>query len=209
MAGSGASSNERVLLVEGRDDQSVVRNLCQSQLGMPEFCIIPKGGWPELRRGIRGEVVAEGRTAIGIVVDANDSLGGRWQAVSERLKDTGITAPARPTSSGTIISSRPRVGIWVMPDNLCAGELEDFVAGMIPPTDPVWPLSEKYVDGIPEERRTFSEGKIVRAKVHAWLAVRRRPRRMGTAIEAGDLDANVAQAQAFVNWLRKLFGAQP
>ena len=96
-----------------------------------------------------------------------------------------------------------------MPGNYSDGELEDFVAGMIPPADPVWPLAEQYIDGIPEEHRKFSEGKIVRAKVHAWLAARGRPRQMGTAIEAGDLDTNVAQAQAFIEWLRNLFGAHP
>ena len=197
----------RVLLVEGYDDVSVVRNLCRSISGMPSFQIIHKGGWDELRKSIRGEVVTEGRTAVGIVADANDSLDGRWQAIVNRLKDAGITAPARPTPCGTIISSMPRIGIWVVPDNNSEGDLEDFVAGMIPSTDQVWPLSENYIDGIPKEHRKFREGKIVRAKVHAWLAARSRPRQMGTAIAARDLDAGVPQAQAFLEWLRTLFGA--
>ena len=205
------SSGERILLVEGRDDLSVVCNLCRSNSGMPKFQITAKGGWDELRRGIRGEIIADGRAAVGIVVDANDSLDGRWQAVAERLQAAGLTSPSRPARTGTIIetSGKPRVGIWVMPDNLSAGELEDFVAGMIPPTDPVWPMSEKYIDGIPGEHRKFSDGKIVRAKVHAWLSARNRPRLMGTAIRASDLDMNVTQVQMFLVWLRNLFGAHP
>lgn len=187
---------------------SVVHNLCRSNGGMPKFQIIDKGGWDELRRGIRGEVLVEGRSAIGIMVDADDSLDSRWQAITERLQAAGIAAPGRPVPNGTIISGRPRVGIWVMPDNQSAGELEGFVAGMIQPTDPVWPLSENYVDGIPEEHRKFTGRKIVGAKVHAWLAARRRPRQMGTAISAGDLDTNAAEAQAFLEWLRDLFSSR-
>ena len=209
MAGPDVSSGERILLVEGRDDLSVMCNLCRSDSGMPKFQITAKGGWDELRRAIRGEIIAEGRAAVGIVVDANDSLDGRWQGIAERLQAAGLTSPPRPARTGTIIetSGKPRVGIWVMPDNLSTGELENFVARMIPSTDPVWPLSEEYIDGIPEKHRKFAERKIVRAKVHAWLAARNRPRLMGTAIRAGDLDMNGAQVQMFLEWLRDLFGS--
>ena len=95
MAGPDVSSGERILLVEGRDDLSVMFNLCRSDSGMPKFQITAKGGWDELRRGIRGEIIAEGRAAVGIVVDANDSLDGRWQAVAERLQAAGLTSPPR------------------------------------------------------------------------------------------------------------------
>ena len=202
-----ASSGARVLLVEGRDDWIVVDHLRQSNPRIPPFDILEKGGWTKLSDSIRLELISEGRTAVGIVVDANDSLDKRWQAMAGRLQDAGIMAPAHPVPNGTVISGRPRVGIWVMPDNRSPGELENFIAHMIPEADPVWPLSEKYIDGIPEEHRKFTERKIVRAKVHAWLAARNRPRLMGTAIRAGDLDMNVTQVQAFLEWLRDLFGS--
>ena len=206
MADQVASFSDRVLLVEGPGDKNVVRSLCRVNSVSATFCIIEKNGWPNLRKSIPLEVKAEGRTAVGILVDANNSLDGRWQAVTQQLQAAEITAPAQPTTNGTIIPGGPLVGIWVMPDNLSAGELEDFVAGMIQPTDPVWPLAEKYIDGIPAQHRKFTERKIMRAKVHAWLAARRGPRQMGTAIKAGDLDTSVAEAQAFIEWLRSLFG---
>ena len=101
--------------------------------------------------------------------------------------------------------ARPRVGIWLMPDNQSPGEIEDFVAAMIPDGDPVRPLAERYIDGIPEADRKFAEGKIPRAKIHAWLAAREDPRRMGAAIGAGDLDTEVTLCQSFAAWLRRLF----
>ena len=76
---------------------------------------------------------------------------------------------------------------------------------MIPSGDPVWPLSQAYIDGIPPDDRKFAPGKIQRAKVHAWLAARESPRPMGLSIKAGDLHTNAANTTTFVEWLRTLF----
>ena len=92
-----------------------------------------------------------------------------------------------------------------MPDNQSPGELEDFIVKMIPNDDPVWPRSTAYITEIPEEDRKFKEGKILRAKVHAWLAAREKPRPMGLAIKTKDLNISVESCQTFVNWLRELF----
>ena len=94
----------------------------------------------------------------------------------------------------------------MMPDNKSSGELEYLVAGMIPAGDVVWPLSEAYIASIPSEARKFTEGKILRAKVHAWLATREEPRKMGAAIGARDLNAGAPAAVQLVDWLRRLFG---
>ena len=205
MANSEASSQSRVLLVEGPDDKHVVRQLCRLHPEMPEFCISSKDGIDALLQGIRGEILGEERTAVGILVDANEDLNNRWRALTDRLQRAGIVPPDSPNPSGTIIESTPRVGIWVMPDNGSPGELENFVAEMIPLDDPVWPLSQLYVDGIPAEHRKFRPGKLLRAKLYAWLATREIPGRMGAAIGAGDLSVDEATSVRFVDWLRELF----
>ena len=127
-------------------------------------------------------------------------------AVATQLRKADIVAPEEPDPAGTIIDGAPRVGIWLMPNNQASGELEDFVARMIPTNDTVWPLSEKYVDGIPKDARKFKPGKTLRAKVHSWLATREAPRKMGAAIGAGDLNVAAPEAVRFVEWLRRLFG---
>ena len=93
-----------------------------------------------------------------------------------------------------------------MPNNEAPGELEDFVAGMIPDNDPVWPRSQAYVDGIPVTDRKFSDGKKLRAQVHSWLATREAPRKMGAAIGAKDLNVGAPDAVGLIDWLRRLFG---
>lgn len=208
--GGDGSSENRVLLVEGWDDMHVVCHLCEPNPITPTFTVSPKGGIDPLLKGIRSEISVEGRTVVGILVDANDDLQSRWDAVAGRLREANIEPPSGPASNGTIIESRPhegkpRVGVWLMPDNQSPGELEDFIEGMIPPHDRVWPMSEDYIDGIPVKHRKFKAGKILRAKVHAWLATRRRPRQMATAIEAGDLNTDTETCQRFLGWLRQLF----
>ncbi len=196
---------ERVLLVEGPDDKHAVLNLCGISSNMPRFSILDKEGKDNLLKSVRGEILAEGRVAVGILMDANDDLYARWRSVVGRLRDANIQPPNAPAPNGTIIEGNPRVGVWLMPDNKSPGELEDFVERMIPCDDTVWPLSQDYIDRIPKADRKFAEGKTLRAKVHAWLAAREHPRRMGSAIGAGDLDADVEVSKRFTGWLRELF----
>lgn len=76
----------------------------------------------------------------------------------------------------------------------------------MPAGDPVWPRAQRYIDDIPVADRKFTTGKALRAMIHAWLATRAEPRKMGAAIGAGDLLATHPLAQQFVRWLRLLFG---
>ena len=93
-----------------------------------------------------------------------------------------------------------------MPNNTSSGELENFVSEMIPGNDPVWPRSECYIDGIPKADRKVSEKKILRAKIHAWLAAREESQANGSsAIYARDLRVDGALSTTFADWLRKLF----
>ena len=92
-----------------------------------------------------------------------------------------------------------------MPDNIKGGELEDFIEKMMPENDPVWPMAGSYVDNIPEENRKFKPKKILKAQIHAWLATRSKPRKMGEAIRTNDLNSKTPLATKFVGWLNKLF----
>ena len=200
-------SPERLLIVEGSEDFHVLWHLRERQSSAPEFCIADKGNDIELLAAIVPEARVQNRKALGILLDANDSLSSRWDAVSSRLASEDIQTPSVPDPSGTIIEvpEKPRIGIWLMPDNQSAGELEDFIALMIPTNDQVWPLSKCYVDGIPKAERKFSKGKILKAKIHAWLAVREQPRPMGRAITTRDLEIDGDLCQRFATWLTRLF----
>ena len=199
-----------LLLVEGRTDKQVVRSLRKRFCGarrIPTFEVRDTGGVDKLLSMIEAEIDVPGRRALGILVDANDTPTDRWNAVTERLRRARPDMKLRnPVREGTIIRGSPDVGIWLWPDNHSPGELEDFIAGMIPNDDPVWPLSRKYIDGIPEHCRKFTRKKTTRAQVHAWLAARETPGFMGSVVGEDDLEVDGELVTRFANWLRSLFG---
>lgn len=191
--------------MEGRSDESVVRHLGRHHGVVLNFGIKAKEGYDNLRKSIRLEVKASGVCALGIVADANDDLQARWQEIAGELEREGVNAPEEPEQGGVVIEGSPRIGVWLMPDNRKAGELEDFVRTLIPGDDSLWPLAQKYVADIPQEHRKFKPAKRLKAEIHAWLAVQKQPRLIGAAIGEGQLDADASAATAFVKWLRNLF----
>ena len=197
----------RLLLVEGNDELHVVNKLLNRHRVEPSFEIEIKGGFDELHSSIYNEVNAPQRCVLGILVDANDHPERRWQSISDQLRNADCEVPEERSDTGTIFAGPrgTRVGVWFMPDNQRQGELEDFIADMIPGGDPTWPRAHRYIDDIPHEEREFPPGKVTRAYVHAWLATRRDPRPMGLAITAGDLLHDTPVAASFVDWLRRLF----
>ena len=206
-----SNSQSCVLLVEGQDDKHVVRHIYERKGLEKNFCIKDKNNNVELLKSIPTEVKAPDRTVVGIVLDADDDLNATWHSVKNRLIALGndyfdpSDLPIVPDPTGTIVEGRRRIGIWLMPDNKSPGELEDFIEKMIPSSDPVWPLSKHYINSIPKGERKFKQGKVLRAEIHAWLATRREPRKMGSAIGFSDLAIGVENTNTFVEWLRKLF----
>ena len=198
----------RILLVEGQDDKHVVIHICGRSQSVSDFHIEDKGGFEALNQAIGAEIAVSGRQVVGILIDANDNVQARWASITRRLSDEAIKAPVKPSPEGTVIDTKgkPRVGIWLMPDNESPGELEDFVAQMLPVDDSVWPLSKRYINDIPEAQRKFPEGKTLRAQLHAWLAAREDPRQMGSAITTRDLEIDGTLCQKFIAWLEELFG---
>ena len=198
----------RVLLVEGSDDRHVVDHLRARVRVGTSFEIVVKDGYANLRRSLYAELNAPGRCAVGVVADANADPGARWQSIAAALDRSGCQGiPRHPDPTGSVFDGprSVRVGVWLMPDNAHPGELEDFVAAMIPPADPVWNRARSYIDRIPTVHRRFTAAKRTRAHVHAWLASREKPRPMGLAIQSGDLDASAVLPNTFADWLRRVF----
>jgi len=198
----------QILLVEGVDDEHVVKHIWTfNQNESLPFQIKSLDGIDNLIRSIHVELKLEGIETLGIVVDANDDIDKRWNQVTEGIQKSGnnITVPSHPHEHGTVIPSTPRIGIWMMPDNQSKGELESFVHRLIPKKDKIWPRTQRYLADIPDEDRKFKPQKELSATVHAWLAVREKPRRMGAAIRTRDLDGTASLALKFNQWLCNLF----
>ena len=195
-----------MLVVEGADDEHVIRHVCEQSLSELEFDVAQIGGIANLSAEIEAHAKVVGRSSLGVVVDANADIASRWQSIRDAFGRAQIELPSGPDGQGTVVQSRlagvPRVGVWLMPDNTNSGEREDFLARIIPAGDPVWPLAQDYVQQV-ESIEALS--KPAKSRIHSWLAVRTEGGRLGTSIRAGAFDLQQAAAQSFLTWLRRVF----
>lgn len=127
------------LFVEGPDDGAVVNALVKKLLGI-DLARTPyrvvrtreEGGgdvWA-LREFKKYIDTARPSARVGLIVDRDDATNDKWPAVSAILRDLGASKLGGPTASGAIVDER--YGIWMWPDNITYGDLETFVAGIIP-----------------------------------------------------------------------------
>lgn len=134
------------LFVEGPDDGVVVNALADKglviDLARSRLIKVGKrdgaGGFDQalaLFRDAASAIKPGGR--IGLLVDRDgvDGKPDRWDDVRATLLHLGLGPPATPPSEGWVSSgSTPgsRVGVWLMPDNLRNGDLEDFLEELLP-----------------------------------------------------------------------------
>jgi hypothetical protein len=129
----------KILLVEGVDDEHVLKHPC-GQRGVQHLDEIkPLGSVERLLESFSVRLKESDVEALGIVVDADTDIAARWQSLRDRLKKAGYeNVPDDPHSAGTILSPPlksllPRAGVWIMPDNQTKGILEDFLRFLVPP----------------------------------------------------------------------------
>ena len=205
---------KKILIVEGGDEKHFVRHLC-ALVGIDVPVIVDKKGAQNLIKTIRAELSSSGREVIGFVLDANDDMPARWQEISDEFSREGINLPVSPDVDGTIVNCRnyvsnislDRIGLWLMPDNNSIGELENFIMTMIPDDDREWRKAQNYINDILERNGKFSQNKIPKAMVSAWLATRKLPGLIGKALQAGDLEINGHLCQKFISWLNQMYSS--
>ena len=205
-----------ILVVEGKNDQHVVWALCE-QHNVPETFTVKiaggdDGGVDPLLASIPVRLKMAGLKSLGIMVDADENLQARWDSIRDKLHLSGYDdVPETPHWTGTIIevAERPRVGIWLMPNNQLPGMLEDFVGLLIPDDDPLRPKAESALDEIENENlNLYRPAHRPKALIHTWLAWQKTPGQpMGQAITAHALDPDSPIALGFVEWIRRLFGS--
>ncbi len=203
---------KNILLVEGTDDEHVVKHLCTYH-GLPHIDEIARlGGIDNLIESFPVRLKESDVKAIGVLVDADTNVQTRWDSLRNRLAAAAYPAvPDMPATQGTILTPPadtllPRVGIWLMPNNQTNGILENFLRFLVPTPNPLLEHARQSLDTIPDGHRRFAANDDPKALIHTWLAWQEEPGRpFGTAITARYLDADVPQAIDFTNWLRQLF----
>ena len=205
------------LLVEGPNDLHVISHLCQVHKVPETFDILtPRkggqiaGGDVQVLRNLRIQLLAKGKRAIGVVLDADEDLMRRWQQLAHIIQEFGYTVSPQPEPMGSIISAphayQPTVGIWLMPNNQTVGNLEDFIRYFIPSDDQLRPYADDVLDQIEAAALNKYGHKRSKAFIHTWLAWQKVPGLpMGTSITTKVLPPSAPLALTFVNWLNRLF----
>jgi hypothetical protein len=205
-------AGKNILLVEGADDEHVLKALC-GQRGVQELDgILAQGGVKRLLESLPVRLKESDTEALGVVIDADMDIAARWDSLKHRLTAAGYpNVPDQPAATGTILTpppatTLPRAGVWIMPDNQTRGILEDFLRFLVPPGSALFTYARSSVAGIPPAEKRFTQLAEPKAVIHTWLAWQEVPGKpLGAAITAKFLDANVAQVDALVAWLKRLF----
>jgi len=205
-------AGKKILLVEGSDDEHVLKHICaQRRIGELDE-IKSQGNVSRLLESFPVRLKESNVDALGVVIDADTDLTARWQSLRDRLTSSGYqNVPANPIRTGTILEAPlegllPRVGVWIMPDNQTTGILEDFLHFLVPRGSRLFEHVKASVESIPEGERRFSQLDKPKAVIHTWLAWQQEPGKpFGTAITAKFLDANVTEVSVLVTWLKALF----
>ena len=202
------------LYVEGVDDKHVVRNLLRRHgvdcWGIDASEIRPQEGDTQVLQVMEKAITLTSGGAVGFVLDADSPIANRWAQVRDRLDRVGIEAPDDPPAGGFIGESekwQSKVGVWLMPDNVHDGKLEDFLQTLIREEDALIGHAQSATDRAKELGAEFTEPDRDKAVVHAWLAWQKEPGRpYGTAITAKFFGHKSPEARAFVDWFKRLYG---
>lgn len=202
---------QTVLMVEGPDDEHVIKHLCGAR-GLGNIDKVHQyGGRGPLLEGIGPRLKQSELAALGIILDADTDLLATWQAVSDRLLQAGYAVPPRPSADGTVIPGdvealMPRIGIWIMPNNNVPGIIEDFLRFLVPEGDELFNYVQQSLTGIPPGLRRFGELRRPKALIHTWLAWQEEPGRpLGQAISARYLNPYLPSADDLAGWLTRTF----
>ncbi|MEG3440134.1 DUF3226 domain-containing protein [Pannus brasiliensis CCIBt3594] len=204
---------DKVLLVEGDNDCHVVLALCKAHNVPETFGIYQCGGSDKVKllKRLNALIVRpEPPRVIGVMIDADESLEGRWQSITTKLRNhPEYLLSKTPDKDGTIVESvedKPKLGFWLMPNNQDSGMLEDFCAELAEPAslnfarECVEQASRNYPT-------TFKAVHHSKAVIHTYLAWQDEPGYpLGKSITSQALRPHTEIAVKFTDWLTRLFG---
>ena len=185
---------DRLLLVEGNDDQNFFQKLIED-IGLDGIQIISmKGkenfGIPNLKSIINTPGFREVKS-LGIVLDADENADDTFSSICTVLRECGLPVPAQPME---IISASLKVGALVIPPGATRGEIEDLCLAAIKEYNELECI-ENYFSCLKEKLPLDKFPKdLSKAKIQAFLASREESvPHLGVAAQKGffPLDHNI------------------
>lgn len=198
----------KLLLVEGNDDKHVMFAICEKFKIKENFTIIDCTGIEKLYTQIPVRFKQSGIDTIGIIVDADIDLQKRWLQLLRILNPIFDGLPKHLPKEGLIHESNDKkIGVWVMPNNITSGMLEDFIQFLVPDEDVLLPIVKQHLDAIEiAKQNKYRLIHRTKAEIHAWLALQEDPETpMGLSITKRYLTLEREECKNLVKWLSTLF----
>ncbi|MBI4904129.1 MAG: hypothetical protein HY820_10870 [Acidobacteria bacterium] len=198
------------VLVEGTDDAYLVKHSVKASTGwdLPMTHFVPGSGASDLLTKAAAIKDATGYDCVAIVCDADSNPQQRWQELRDRIGATFL--PNHPDPAGTIVPfvRNTRLGVWMMPDNLNPGALENFLAAIrsgAVPQPALWNKAGQSVASLSMQERLFAPQDTLKAHLRTWLAWQKEPGApYGLAVSLSSFDTAHPLASAFSDWFRRL-----
>ena len=217
-----SKGSDKILLVEGESDRAFFEQVC-NVLGLNTVTVAPPrslSGTHNTKEGVFNHLptllaqLADGRTKrLAVVVDADSVANGSGysktlQRISEIVEPHGFTRGNSP-QGGIIFRHKDGLadfGLWVMPNNLDEGSLEDWFKQCIVSVEKgLLSHAEATVAALPTPTK-FKALHRCKAEVATWLAWQKQPGHgMYRAVEDGLLDMSNAHLQRFVAWMNHVY----
>lgn len=203
-------TDKGVLLVEGKNDCHVIWALCKTH-GVPQvFSLCNCENDTGVLKSLNALIMASNQVeTVGVVLDVDDrTIESRWQQIQDKIKVHGYDFPESPDPAGTVLplnGDKPKLGIWLMPNNQDPGMLEDFLMSLANVSS--ISFATESVDYAKEKGlTTFKEVHHSKAVIHTYLAWQDEPGKpLGQSITSHVLNPETDIAKCFTAWLIKLF----
>lgn len=227
MAKSGNHiGEEKILYVEGPNDKWVTISLRQQYQHKEDVNIIDLENCDLALQALSTKASSPSDTKrIGLIIDADTNITARYQSIIKELKSTlGITITSAELANvngfvrdiTNLAGDTVRIGIWIMPDNISAGRLEDFLFNKIERTNGIFQQVEPALSAI--ENIAGKDASIAakiykpihrdKAKLHTFMAWNNPPdMSMGMAVRKGFFPIESAEEKLFRRWMEELFYA--
>lgn len=156
-----------LLLVEGRDDEHVVKSICgrmqighideiRSEHNLPSTDKKPPSGKEALLKTLTKYLESRGEelTALGVLLDADDDRDASWRFITHTLHQLGYAdLPVQPDPAGTVIQPPDRT---IQPPQPNAGASLPGTANPLPlPRIGIWIMPDNQLDGTLEDFLKF------------------------------------------------------
>jgi hypothetical protein len=213
----GTTAGENLLIVEGHDDKHCVISLMEHHVTWPDgpenapvkvavgFSVEQILHEPFLRVYLKSNPVRR----LGIVLDADDNLAGRFQSLRAICLPYFPDMPESLEASGLIVSNADgkRLGAWFMPDNISAGCLEMFLEKLVPAGNlELWHYAVEVVDQAIARGAPLKGSDVQKARVYSYLAWYEPPGRApGLALKQHVFNPWSPAADLFISWFRSLY----